>query len=302
MNNFLKYFYNIEVDKIDFNNHYYSFIYHGYTYKLYAINNNININYLVNMNKKLLEYTLVSQIIVNKDNDYISYNNNIGYLLIKIFVNINKNLSLNEICSFDNSLYTKNLSINWGMLWSKKIDYLENLINENGKKYPLIVDSFNYFVGMAENAISYYNNILIPKDYVFFVSHRNIGFNDSIEVIYNPLNIIFDYKARDIAEYIKTCFFTYNNNIFSELDNLVNKNYLSLIDVKLIIARILYPSFYFNLYENILIDNQDEKILIRIINRLDDYEIYLNNIISYFKKYYEIEEIYWLKEENKKKN
>lgn len=295
MNNFLEYFYNIKVNKIIFNKNYYSFIYQGYIYKLYVVNENININFLVNLNKRLLESTLVSQIVINKENNYISYYNNNRYLLIKIFVNLNKKISLSELCYFDDLLYTKDININWGILWSKKVDYLENLINENGKKYPLIVDSFNYFVGMTENAISYYNNILIPKNYSYYISHKNINFNDSVEAIYNPLNIIFDYKARDIAEYIKNSFFVDSSNIFNELDLLLNKKYLTLIDIKLVVARILYPSFYFNLYENILIDNQDEKILVNIINKLNDYEIYLASIINYFARYYDIEEIAWLK-------
>lgn len=295
MNNFLEYFYNIKVNKIIFNKNYYSFIYQGYIYKLYVVNENININFLVNLNKRLLESTLVSQIVINKENNYISYYNNNRYLLIKIFVNLNKKISLSELCYFDDLLYTKDININWGILWSKKVDYLENLINENGKKYPLIVDSFNYFVGMTENAISYYNNILIPKNYSYYISHKNINFNDSVEAIYNPLNIIFDYKARDIAEYIKNSFFVDSSNIFNELDLLLNKKHLTLIDIKLVIARILYPSFYFNLYENILIDNQDEKILVNIINKLNDYEIYLASIINYFARYYDIEEIAWLK-------
>lgn len=295
MNNFLKYYYGINVNNIKFIKNYYYFDYNGYSYRLYVINENINIDFLVSLNNRLLNSTLVSQIISNKDNNYISFYNNVKYILIKIFVNLKKKITLNELCYFDNILYTNNIKINWGMLWSKKIDYLEILINENGKKYPLIVDSFNYFVGMAENAISYYNNILLPKNYQYYIGHKNINFTDSIEVIYNPLNITFDYKARDIAEYIKNSFFNNNSNILNELSLLINTNFFSIVDVKLIIARILYPSFYFNLYENILIDNEDEKILVNIVNDLDKYEIYLGNIIIFFKKYFDIDEISWLK-------
>ena len=82
----------------------------------------------------------------------------------------------------------------------------QDLIGENGKKYPLIVDSFNYFVGFAENAISYYNNIDNLSNYRYYISHKVIRFDDTIQVIYNPLNIIFDYKVRDIAEYVKNSF------------------------------------------------------------------------------------------------
>ena len=295
MKNFLKYFYGIDVDKITFNKYYYQFTYNNYEYKLYIITEDIDINFIASLNNKLLENTLVSQLIINKDNKYISFYNWVKYILIKIFVNNNIKNILDDICKFDSVLYINNINIDWGKLWSKKIDYLENLINENGKRYPLISDSFNYFVGMTENAISYYNDIDIPQNINYYISHKSIKLLDFSDAIYNPLNIIFDYKARDIAEYIKNAFFVGNNNIFKEIGNLINKNYLTLVDVKLIISRILYPSFYFDFYENILLYNDNEKILVNIINRLNEYEIYLSNVITFFKKYYDIEEINWLK-------
>ena len=165
---------------------------------------------------------------------------------------------------------------------------------ENGKKYPIIVNSFNYFVGMAENAISYYNDIKIEDNYKYVISHKNIRFNDTIEVLYNPLNIIFDYRARDIAEYIKNAFFINNSNIYNELNEYMNVNGLSITDVKLVVARLMYPSFYFEMYEDILIDNDDEKIIVPIVDRLTEYEKYLASIINYFKNYYDIPTIPWL--------
>lgn len=294
MKNFLKYFYNISVDKIDFNKKYYKFTYNDYEYKLYIITENININFLIQLNSKLLGHTLISQIVANINKEYISFYNGIRYVLIKLFVN-NKNITLEEICQFDNSLYTNNISVNWGNLWSKKVDYLEDLVSENGKKYPVIVDSFNYFVGMAENAISYYNKIIIPKGVNYYISHKSIRLGDSIDVIYDPLNIIFDYRARDIAEYIKISFFLKNKNVIYEIEKLINTNYLSLVDVKLIVSRILYPSFYFDFYEDILVYNEDEKILVNIINMLPEYESYLYSVISLFQKYYDIDSVDWLK-------
>ena len=295
MTEFIKYFYKIEIDDLKSNNKYYSFTYNNSIYKLYVVSENINIDFLVSINKRLLQYTLVSEIIMNTNGEYISSYNNTRYILIKVFVNSNNSLRLSELMSFDYTLYTESFNTNWGLLWSKKIDYLEKLISENDKKYPLIVDSFNYFVGMAENAISYYNNIIIPNNYRLFISHQIISLNNSTEDIYNPLNIIFDYIARDIGEYIKNSFFINNKKIFNELNSIINN--LSIIDVKLIISRIMYPSFYFNLYEDIIVYNMDEKILLNIINKLNNYQKYLNDIISYFSNYYDIDSISWLKKD-----
>lgn len=297
MNNFMEYFYNIKVDKIIYSDKYYSFMYNGYIYKLYIYDGYSNIELLQELNNKLIKVTLLSEIIYNRNNEIISTYNGMNYILLKIYVNTLKNISLSEISFLTNTLYKEKIRINWGILWSKKIDYLEELISENGKKYPIIVDSFNYFVGLAENAISYYNGVLIDNDYKYSVSHKRIRINDSVEVLYNPLNITFDYRVRDVSEYIKNAFFLDNKNIFSEVLEYLDTNNLSLMEVKLLVARILYPSFYFDMYEDILIDEKEEKIIMDVVVKLDDYEKYLGKMISFLKRYYDIDEVLWLKKE-----
>lgn len=297
MNNFIDYFYNIKVDKIIYSDKYYSFLYDGYIYKLYIYDGYSNINMLQELNNKLVKITLLSEIIYNRNNEIISVYNGISYILLKIYANTLKSISLSEISFLNGTLYKEKINVNWGMLWSRKIDYLEDLINENGKKYPIIVDSFNYFVGMAENAISYYNSILIDNNYKYVVSHKIIRINDTIEALYNPLNITFDYRVRDLAEYIKNSFFNKNQNIISELKEYLLNNNLSLMEIKLLVARLLYPSFYFDMYEDILIDEKEEKIIIDVISKLDRYEEYLGKIIGFLKESYNIEEIMWLKKE-----
>ncbi len=294
MNNFVAYFYKMNIKEIKHHNKYYSFIYNNYLYHLYPLDSNINVNNMINMNRKLIYHTLVSEIIKNIYGSYLSNFNNQSFMLIKIFVSTMKKISLEEISYLANSLYTENIDINWGVLWSKKIDYLEDLIGENGKKYPIIVDSFNYFVGMAENAIAYYNDIGVPKNYRYVVSHKKISLNESVMELYNPLNIIFDYQVRDIAEYIKNAFFLNNNNILHELNDYLKLNPLSLTDVKLLISRLLYPSFYFDTYEDIMIDGKSEKIIAPILEKLPAYEKYLANIINYFKQWYDVSEVLWL--------
>lgn len=298
MNNFIEYFYGIKVDKIVYEKNSYSFIYNRYFYKLYVFDNSSNTDFLINVNKKMLGNTLVSEIIKNRNGEVLSIYNNIGYILMRIYVNVNKGISLKEVVSLSNSLYKDKLMINWGNLWERKMDYLEDLINENGKKYPLIVDSFNYFVGLAENAISYYNTILIDKNYKFGISHRKIKIDDTIEELYNPLNIIFDYKVRDVAEYMKISFFNGNKNALNEFIWYLNNNYLSIMEAKLLIARLLYPSFYFDMYEDIMIDEKEEKIITNILIKIDEYEIYLAKLIEMISSKYGVDDILWLKKSN----
>ena len=298
MNNFIEYFYGIKVDKIVYEKNSYSFIYNRYFYKLYVFDNSSNTDFLINVNKKMLGNTLVSEIIKNRNGEVLSIYNNIGYILMRIYVNVNKGISLKEVVSLSNSLYKDKLMINWGNLWERKMDYLEDLINENGKKYPLIVDSFNYFVGLAENAISYYKTILIDENYKFGISHRKIKIDDTIEELYNPLNIIFDYKVRDVAEYMKISFFNGNKNALNEFIWYLNNNYLSIMEAKLLIARLLYPSFYFDMYEDIMIDEKEEKIITNILIKIDEYEIYLAKLIEMISSKYGVDDILWLKKSN----
>jgi len=297
MNVFIEYFYGIKVDKIINHNTYYSFEYKGFLYKLYIFDPVYNdLNILIDLNDKFVENTLISKIIHNKTGELISIYNGIKYILLKIYVNIHKQITLEEISFLSNYSVTNNIKVNWGLLWSKKIDYLEEVIYENGRKFPLIVDSFNYFVGLAENAITYYNSISFDiNENNYSISHKKIKINDTIEELYNPLNIIFDYRVRDIAEYIKISFFNGNKNIFSEISFYLNNNSLSIIDVKLLISRILYPSFYFDMYEDILINDKDESIILEIISNLSAYEKYLSDIILFFNKFYAIDKIAWLK-------
>ena len=116
-----------------------------------------------------------------------------------------------------------------------------------------------------------------------------------VDVLYNPMNIIFDFRVRDVAEYIKNSFFNNNHNIYNELIIYLNKEQLSLMEVKLLISRLMYPSFYFEMYEDILIDNKEEKIILDVISRLAEYEQYLYKIISFLGRYYQVDEIMWLK-------
>ena len=288
----------MKVTNINFINNYYEFNHNNNYYRLYILNEEYNIynyNNIYTINKELINNTLMSEIILNKDKNIITTYHNINYILLKINCNINKNITLEEIDYLSKVKIVNNNKSNWGLLWSKKIDYLEELISENGKKYPQVVNSFNYFIGLSENAISYYNNIDIDNNMMYYISHKVLRPTDKVDSLYNPLNIIYDYRVRDVAEYIKNSFWTDNHNIYSELNNYLYKNNLSLNEVKLLISRVLFPSFYFDLYEDIFNYNKDEKILNNIISRIDEYEEYLNSIIIYFKRFYPIDEIEWLK-------
>ena len=46
----------------------------------------------------------------------------------------------------------------------------------------------------------------------------------------------------------------------------------------LLIARILYPSFYFDKYDDIVNNKENESSILKITSRINEYEKYLNDI------------------------
>lgn len=301
MKNNIMYYYNLRIDNITQNNNNYYFTINNDNYCFTIYTRDIKeSNEIYKLNKYMLSSNiLVHEIIPNKDNYVVTIINNIPYILYKKYINKNKKLTINELTYLSNYTYqvdkilTRN---NWNILWSNKIDYFEYQINQMGKKYPILVDTFAYFTGLAENAISYVKYTTLETQIETsdnpVISHRKI--NNTTQSLYNPLNIILDHKSRDIAEYIKLSFLNKNTNIYQELDSYFSNNYYSEYGLRLLYARIIYPSFYFDMYEQIIQGLRKESDLLNIVSLLDDYELYLKEMYYYLKKYHNIPEIDWI--------
>lgn len=301
MKNNIIYYYNIEVSNLVKNGNYYSFYFNGdrYEFNIYTRDFKEE-NGILKLNKFMVENNiLVHEIIPNKNGNIVSVVDNVPYVLYKVYINKDKKITLDELTFMSqyDVVGVDSLKRNeWDTLWGTRIDYLEYQINQMGKKYPILVDSFSYFVGMAENAISYVKNTIIEtkkekldKD---VISHSKVY--DSINSIYDPLNIIIDHKSRDVSEYIKASFFLNNKKIFEELDIYFSKNYYSFYGIRLLFGRVVYPSFYFDLYDNVILGNVKESEVLNITSRTVEYEAYLREIYYYLRKFYNIPMIDWL--------
>lgn len=299
----INYYYNLNPSRINKIFDYYYFYVNNELFYFVIYDRKIDdINAIFDFNKKMISSNiLVNEIIDNKDNSVITYVNKVPYILMEIYININKNITLAEISYLSNSkiLYSNNLMrSNWALLWIRKIDYLEYHHEHNYQKYPLLSASFDYFIGLSENAISYLNNTIKnmspDSSDIGVISHDIINIDDTIYSLYNPLNIIIDHKARDLAEYIKNSFFNDNFSIFEELDEYFRYNYFSFYGMNLLVARILYPSFYFDRYDEIVNEKIQESSILKITSRIDEYEKYLQDVFNYLKKYYNIKDIEWI--------
>lgn len=299
MKNIIEFYYNIRIDEIHNKDDYYFFVLNKnhYIFKPYFDDIDKTLD-IYKLNRLLSERTNIDNIILNRYGNPITKVNNSFYVLI---LNKNKNrITLADISNMANISDINNQPLdklernNWEILWANKIDYFEMQVHENAKKYPLIRESFDYFIGLSENAISYLVNTkreVSPTIYdMKVISHNSLD-----NSLYDPLNIILDHKARDVAEYIKMSFFNNNLNIFKELEEYFHYNYYSIYGIRVLFARILYPSFYFDLYDGIISGKNDEKQLNMIIDKINDYEIYLYNVYLFLKRFYDIPMVDWLK-------
>lgn len=305
MKNIINFYYNLNPTNIYKKNDYYYFNHNNELYIIKQYKNNIKeINNIYILNQQMLYQNIpVHQIIINKNNYPLSTLNNTNYILYKIYIkNIDKKITLNDISKLNNIyIEQQNLNIDWSNNWINRIDYIEYQINQTGKKYPNLVESLSYYIGLSENAITYIKSTLKDNNNnnEYSYSHRKLTPNSCLFDLYDPCNITIDYKVKDIAEYIKISFYTNNFNIIEELNNYFKNNYLTLYSIKLLYGRTLYPSIYYQMYDDIIQEKINQKEITTITSLTNKYQNYLYEIYLYLKKFYSIPEVEWLKKNKK---
>jgi hypothetical protein len=302
MKNAINFFYNMNIDNLIRNNDDYYFRYKNKKFVFHKIDDmTIDYSAIYRLNQVLLgKHYPFFRIVLNKNEQIITtiqfdkyilmVDNDINDKIYDFYDLLQTNVKIEKPTKEFNSL----IRTNWNVLWIEKIDYLEKFVNHNINKYYDIQKYINYFIGMAENSISYLNYILNTEKFdmssSLVVSHKRVNIN-SFKDLYNPLNLVIDHFSRDIAEYLKSAFFHKETDVYDFVDE-IN---LSREDVFCIIARLMFPSHFFDLFERLVLDKMTEKDILRLIDTTHEYEIYLLNIINKFKKRYNILEINWLK-------
>ena len=293
MKNAINYYYNIDVEDIHQKNKNYKFKYDGHEYILVLYEDDISrINQIYNLHVQLLNSGLYChQIILNINDEPVILLEGKYYVLLKINIS-NRRIQIEDIINFSKNylVYRNNTEIkNWLELWATKTDYIEYQISQFGIKYPIISQSASYYIGLAENAISYLKNQSLNSE-IFTISHRRLKYSSTLIDLYNPLNFIIDLPVRDICEYLKNIYFERNIDIFQYIIrlNLSRENSI------LLFSRMLYPTYYFDAIEDCIDDKSDEKNILKYIQKVDDFEKILSEIMLYYKKIYNIEVIEWL--------
>jgi len=296
MKNAIMYYYNLDPINIHQNEKYYWFEIDDGVFnmvKCYREINEIESIYKLSLELLYRNYP-INEIILNKDNQIITIINNENYILMKNKHQNAEKITLTDVLMY-NSLeidYSPYISLyrnNWYELWPLKVDYLEYQISHFGKRYPIIRESFSYFCGMAENAIVYSNNL---KNNDVKISHKRISSDMTKFDLYNPLEFIVDFKVRDVSEYFKTKIFS-GYLSFEEIKYYLDY-VISINEYESFFTRMFFPSFYFDIFEEIIGEKEKEKEIIKIISKIEKYEYLLSSIYLYISSKVYILKPEWL--------
>lgn len=296
MNNAILFFYNINVQEIKKINDNYYFTYLSNNYVIYSYKRDITeAENIYNLNLDMLSKGLIGyEIILTQNREILFIHGGTYYILMK-FPNIkNRVITYEDVISFyfptpKNKFLNLDKS-NWGYNWSGKIDFIEYQFSQVKNKFPILENSIDYFVGIWENAISYFNdNVTFLEEK--FVCHKRVDTKMDLLEFLNPLNFVIDYKERDKGEYLKS--YVINNNYSSvQLKKLLQGS--SKNNIILLISRILFPSYYFDLYEDIVLKEKNEEEIVKMIEKRKN----INNLLKYiFENFsnYNIPYIEWIK-------
>ncbi|MCJ7840322.1 spore coat protein YutH [Lederbergia sp. NSJ-179] len=186
----------------------------------------------------------------------------------------------------------------WKEFWITRLEQMEKvwsgLVREPSEERfeQLFVESFPYYLGICENAIQYVKDteLDVPRSHSDqrTICHQNFReslWDSKTSVIRNPFDWVVDHKARDIAEWVRECYFRYQRSYQPELLRFL-EGYQSIVPLsrfswRLIYARLLFPLHYFTCVENYFLTSSEaskkqlEERLSRLIRDARDYEQFL---------------------------
>ena len=287
MKNLINYFYGIQITEYKKRDNSFYFIDDKNEFEFVEFYSDINnlLNLLSFLKQSNME---VDEIILNNQNSFFTHYENKTYILLKKNNNNRGDINLEAIQNYDINTYIKG-KINWKDLWKEKIDYYEFQLEETGINYPLLKETFSYYVGLSEIAINLLNYIDL-NNVELYISHKRL---ENVYDLFNPLNIILDSKSRDIAEYIKKIF--YDKKISeSFISEKIGKHFFTNNEAILFMSRLIYPSYYFDMYEKIYDKKDTEENLKKVTKKNTEYEVFLKKIYIFLKRKYDIPQIEFL--------
>ena len=295
----LEYYYGLDIESIEELDGKYHFKIENQDYFFVFYNRGIEeLEDIINVSNEMVKKGInVHKILINRNNSFLTKVGEYNYILFAVS-NLNEEYDIFDMVKISEKLVLNNNKSNlyrnnWGTLWSEKIDYFEYQVRELSIEKDVVKNSFSYYVGMAENAISYVNNTNMKYGgdaYRIVLSHRRVFYPNYKLNYLNPLSFVFDLEVRDIAEYLKAMFFKKDISFcLDELSSYLKIRHLSLYEYQMLYARLLYPTYYFDVYESVMNKNGDEEQLVNIIKKCDSYEEFLKKAYLEISKYAKID-------------
>lgn len=302
MREIINYYYQFNIENLHLVKGIYHFTYQNNAYILKETNKHpqtiLSLFQFFQRNFSIFKF--YSKIILTKENmPFIIIDNKVYVLLLT------SNLSCDYISFYDMKFLnayidekSKNLlRFPWQNLWMNKSDYLENIILHTKSQLNSLLPTFYWYLGLAENAISYLNYAL--KTYRkddrdnLVISHERVTIKMSLIDFYDPITVVIDHPSRDVSEYIKSLFLEDEYNMY-EIEEYINSLNFSNLGFSLLYARIIYPSFFFDYLDDFFQEKITKEQLIAQLERIEEYRQFLKEIYFIIRKKSEIEEIRWI--------
>jgi spore coat protein YutH len=189
----------------------------------------------------------------------------------------------------------------WKNLWEKRLDSLEGhwfkILNSAPTEQfdRVFIETFPYYLGLAENAIQYLIDCEIDEEPQLFDSatfcserfnNKTWGENFYYKI---PTEWIMDHPSRDLAEWIRATHFESDNSeaeILKFLNEYEVVTPLTSFAWRLLYSRLLFPVHYFSTVENYYMSSdRDNKFeiaeqLTNITDSASDYEKFLSDFFK----------------------
>jgi spore coat protein YutH len=163
----------------------------------------------------------------------------------------------------------------WKSLWEKRLDQMEEFWRNKIFSRPenafekLFVESFTYYLGLAENAIQYLADSVMdeypyPVDSAT-ICHRRFSKDTWKQDAYLklPTDWLFDHPSRDLAEWTRSQYVELRRTDIGIIQGLYRQyeriTPLSPFSWRLLFARLLFPIHYFECIEGYYLTQSDEK-------------------------------------------
>lgn len=273
-----------------------------YKYYIKRFNNKKSVDSYINIQNQYKNNNIpINEILINKNNEYITEYEKKSYIVIKVKGIENIEIDIDDIIKYNIELskevYTS-IEIDELNSMKKEIDKSEDQMTGYNKEYLLVQNVFNYYIGLAENAVSYLSDSIKETSiHDKSISHNYIDNELINKCLIDITNISYNYKLKDISEYFRVL--VINNSDWEEtLYTFLNKFKLNEFDYRFLYAEIIYPRYFFYMLNEICNKNKCDKELDNMIKEIDNVEKRINELYIIINKYCKIPPIFWINEKN----